>query len=93
MSDHGRSRLSPGFPTWGKLLREMDYETTWWGKWHLNQNANAPLDQYGFSGGTYPSPNGGPGQGTEVDGGIVTQFQEWFADSWGVEPWCTTVSL
>jgi arylsulfatase A-like enzyme len=89
----GRSRLSPGFPTWGRLLREMEYETTWWGKWHLNQNANAPLDQYGFSGGTYPSPNGGPGQGTEVDGGIVTQFQEWFADSWGVGPWCTTVSL
>jgi arylsulfatase A-like enzyme len=89
----GRSRLSPGFPTWGKLLREMGYETTWWGKWHLNPNANAALDQYGFSGGTYPSPNGGPGQGTEVDGGIVTQFQEWFADSGGMEPWCTTVSL
>ena len=27
----GRSRLSPGFPTWGTLLRELDYETTWWG--------------------------------------------------------------
>jgi arylsulfatase A-like enzyme len=89
----GRSRLAPGFPTWGTLLREMGYETTWWGKWHLNPNANALLDQYGFSGGTYPSPNGGPGQGTEVDGGIVTQFQEWFADSGGLEPWCTTVSL
>ncbi len=35
----GRSRLSPGFPTWGTLLRDMDYETTWWGKWHLNPHA------------------------------------------------------
>jgi arylsulfatase A-like enzyme len=89
----GRSRLSPGFPTWGTLLREMDYETTWWGKWHLNPNPRASLEQYGFSGGTYPSPNGGPGQGTEVDPSIVDQFQEWFGEYAGREPWCSTVSL
>jgi arylsulfatase A-like enzyme len=89
----GRSRLSPGFPTWGTLLREMDYETTWWGKWHLNPNPSASLEQYGFSGGTYPSPNGGPGQGTAVDPSIVDQFQEWFGEYAGREPWCSTVSL
>ncbi|HZL49298.1 MAG TPA: sulfatase-like hydrolase/transferase [Solirubrobacteraceae bacterium] len=89
----GRSRLSPGFPTWGTLLREMGYATTWWGKWHLNPRADAPLEQYGFAGGTYPSPNGGPGQGTEVDPSIVDQFQAWFGEEAGREPWCSTVSL
>jgi arylsulfatase A-like enzyme len=89
----GRSELSHGFPTWGTLLRELDYETTWWGKWHLNPHANASLQPYGFSGGTYPSPNGSPGQGTEVDPSIVDQFEDWFDQESGSEPWCTTVSL
>ena len=89
----GRSRLSTGFPTWGTLLRDMGYETTWWGKWHLNPHANASLEPYGFSGGTYPSPNGGPGQGTEVDPSIVDQFEDWFDHEGGREPWCSTVSL
>jgi arylsulfatase A-like enzyme len=89
----GRSKLSPGFPTWGTLLRDMGYETTWWGKWHLNPHANASLEPYGFAGGTYPSPNGSPGQGTEVDPTIVDQFEDWFDHQSDSEPWCTTVSL
>jgi len=89
----GRSRLSHGFPTWGTLLREMGYETTWWGKWHLNPDARASLEPYGFAGGTYPSPNGAPGQGTEVDPAIVDQFEDWFDQEGGNGPWCTTVSL
>ncbi|MGH2902730.1 MAG: sulfatase-like hydrolase/transferase [Solirubrobacteraceae bacterium] len=89
----GRSRLSSGFPTWGTLLRELDYETSWWGKWHLDPRANASLRPYGFSGGTYPSPNGAPGQGTEVDPTIVDQFEDWFDHEYGNGPWCTTVSL
>jgi arylsulfatase A-like enzyme len=89
----GRSKLNPGFPTWGTLLRDMDYETTWWGKWHLNPRANASLNPYGFSGGTYPSPNGAPGQGTEVDPSIVDQFEDWFDQEARREPWCSTVSL
>jgi arylsulfatase A-like enzyme len=89
----GRSKLNPGFPTWGTLLGDMDYETTWWGKWHLNPHANASLAPYGFAGGTYPSPNGGPGQGTEVDSSIVDQFEDWFDQEAGREPWCSTVSL
>jgi arylsulfatase A-like enzyme len=89
----GRSKLSSGFPTWGTLLRELDYETTWWGKWHLNPDARASLEPYGFSGGTYPSPNGAPGQGTEVDPSIVDQLEDWFDHESGNGPWCTTVSL
>jgi arylsulfatase A-like enzyme len=89
----GRSRLNPGFPTWGTLLRDMGYDTTWWGKWHLNPHANASLEPYGFSGGTYPSPNGSPGQGTEVDPRIVDQFVDWFDHEAGSGPWCSTVSL
>ena len=89
----GNSHLDPGFPTWGTLLRERGYETAWWGKWHLNPDPNASLEPYGFAGGTYPSPNGAPGQGTAVDPEIAAQFAEWFREAGGVQPWCTTVSF
>ena len=89
----GNSLLDPGFPTWGVLLRERGYHTSWWGKWHLNPNPNASLEQYGFGGGTYPSPNGAPGQGTTVDPEIAEQFAEWFQAAGGDGPWCTTVSF
>jgi arylsulfatase A-like enzyme len=89
----GNSRLDPGFPTWGTLLRELGYQTWWWGKWHLNPNPNATLEPYGFSGGTYPSPNGAPGQGTVVDPEIAAQFVEWLRVEGGSEPWCATVSF
>ena len=89
----GNSHLDPDFPTWGTLLRERGYETSWWGKWHLNPDPNASLEPYGFAGGTYPSPNGAPGQGTTVDPEIATQFAEWFREAGGAEPWCSTVSF
>jgi arylsulfatase A-like enzyme len=89
----GDSRLNPGFPTWGTLLRELGYATTWWGKWHLNPDPNASLQPYGFAGGTYPSPNGSPGQGLEADPEIAGQFAEWFGEAGGVQPWCATVSF
>ncbi len=89
----GNSHLDPGFPTWGTLLRELGYSTWWWGKWHLNPNPNASLEPYGFSGGTYPSPNGSPGQGTAVDPVIAAQFAEWLRLEGGGPPWCATVSF
>jgi arylsulfatase A-like enzyme len=89
----GNSRLDPGFPTWGTLLRELGYATTWWGKWHLNPNPNASLEPYGFAGGTFPSPNGSPGQGLQADPQIAAQFAEWFQEAGGDEPWCATVSF
>ncbi len=97
----GGSTLNPGFPTWGKLLRGHGYESWWFGKWHLThgdnhwsviQNAGA-LEPYGFSGGTFPSPDGGPGQGWRIDPQVSDQFEEWFAEAGGEEPWCTTVSF
>jgi len=97
----GGSTLDPGFPTWGTMLREHGYQTYWYGKWHLTHGDRfwrestgpAALERYGFSGGTYPSPNGAPGQGWRVDPHIAGQFEEWFAGSGGGGPWCTTVSL
>ncbi|HLH15156.1 MAG TPA: sulfatase-like hydrolase/transferase, partial [Solirubrobacteraceae bacterium] len=89
----GAGWLDPRFPTWGKLLRKLGYETAYYGKWHLNPDPNASLERYGFSGGTYPSPNGAPGQGTRADPGIARQFVEWFAGHAGEAPWATTVSL
>ncbi len=101
----GGSTLDPGFPTWGTMLRELGYRTYWYGKWHLThgdnlwdsyENAGA-LEPYGFAGGTYPSPDGAPGQGWRVDPHIVSQFETWFAREGAggkaKQPWCTTVSL
>ncbi|HEY2632356.1 MAG TPA: sulfatase-like hydrolase/transferase, partial [Solirubrobacteraceae bacterium] len=97
----GGSTLDPGFPTYGTMLRELGYRTHWFGKWHLTHGDNlwdahedaGALEPYGFSGGTYPSPDGAPGQGWRVDPHIVTQYESWLAKAPKREPWCTTVSL
>jgi arylsulfatase A-like enzyme len=93
----GGTTLSPGFPTWGTMLREQGYETVWWGKWHLNETNSAEvaggLEQYGFDGGTYPSPNGSPSQGFHDDPSIAEQFVSWMEGPKPSKPWCTTVSL
>jgi arylsulfatase A-like enzyme len=89
------STLSARFPTWGTMLREQGYQTAWWGKWHLGPEPDKTpggLQEYGFDGGTYPSPNGNPEQGKEKDPSITDQFAEWLAGT-GAGPWCTTVSL
>ncbi|WP_228001663.1 sulfatase-like hydrolase/transferase [Nocardia australiensis] len=91
-----QSTLSPLFPTWGSMIREHGYETTWWGKWHLGHDSDTTpgaLADYGFTGGTYPSPNGAPGQGLQMDPTIVDQFIGWFDAEAGRSPWCCTVSL
>lgn len=97
----GGSTLDPGFPTWGTMLREHGYHTRWYGKWHLTHHddrwtraaGERALERYGFAGGTYPSPDGAPGQGWRMDPHIVAQFEDCFAHEGGAEPWCTTVSL
>jgi arylsulfatase A-like enzyme len=98
----GGSTLDPGFPTWGSMLRDHGYESWWFGKWHLTHGDNhwaLPLDEgalerYGFAGGTYPSPDGGPGQGWRVDPQVAGQFEEWFAENGASSrPWCTTASF
>jgi len=97
----GGSTLDPGFPTWGSMLREHGYHTRWYGKWHLSHRDNKwrprpgerALERYGFAGGTYPSPDGAPGQGWRVDPGIAGQFEQWLSTVSETEPWCTTVSF
>jgi arylsulfatase A-like enzyme len=97
----GATTLDPTFPTWGSMLREHGYATYWYGKWHLTHGDHhwnfvdgpVDLDRYGFAGGTYPSPDGAPGQGWLADPMIVGQFEQWYREEAGGEPWCTTVSL
>jgi arylsulfatase A-like enzyme len=91
-----QSTLSPLFPTWGSILRNHGYETVYWGKWHLGHfgdHTPGALDNYGFDGGTYPSPNGSPDQGQYADPGIADQFITWLNQDSGRKPWCTTVSF
>jgi arylsulfatase A-like enzyme len=97
----GGSTLDPDFPTWGSMLREHGYRTRWYGKWHLTHGDNRwrpargrrTLARYGFVGGTFPSPDGAPGQGWRVDGHIARQFEHWYMHETGEQPWCTTVSF
>ena len=97
----GGSTLDPGFPTWGTMLRDHGYHTRWLGKWHLTHHDNhwtpalgeEALERYGFAGGVYPSPDGGPGQGWGKDPEIARHFRQWFQEDAGAEPWCTTVSF
>ena len=97
----GGSTLSPLFPTWGSMLRDHGYATGWFGKWHLTSGDNQwtlsrdarALEPYGFSGGTFPSPDGGPGQGWRTDPVIAAQFERWYATAPTNAPWCTTVSF
>jgi arylsulfatase A-like enzyme len=97
----GGSTLDPGFPTWGTMLREHGYQTRWLGKWHVTHGdghwtppiGEAALERYGFAGGMFPSPDGGPGQGWHKDPMVARHFTEWFGEEGGAEPWCTTVSF
>jgi arylsulfatase A-like enzyme len=97
----GGSTLDPDFPTWGSMLREHGYHTRWLGKWHLTHhdnhwnesNGERSLERYGFAGGVYPSPDGGPGQGWHRDPHIARSFADWYRHEGGVGPWCTTVSF
>jgi len=97
----GGSTLAPQFPTWGTMLREHAYTTAWFGKWHLSSHDNHwtaahdahALEPYGFSGGTFPSPDGGPGQGWRSDPLIAAQFKAWYAHAPADRPWSATVSF
>lgn len=91
-----QSTLSPEFPTWGSLVSARGYQAWWYGKWHLGHTSDTTpggLAAYGFSGGTYPSPNGSPNQGLHVDPAIAGQFVDWFGRTASDGPWCTTVSF
>jgi arylsulfatase A-like enzyme len=97
----GGSTLDPGLPTYGAMLRELGYRSVWYGKWHLTRgdhhwrpwNGGRALERYGFSGGTFPSPDGAPGQGMRVDPHVAGQFAEWIRREGDAGPWCATVSL
>jgi arylsulfatase A-like enzyme len=97
----GKTTLDPAFPTWGNMLRDFGYQTYWFGKWHLTYGdtqwtaSSGPpaLARYGFGGGTFPSPNGAPGQGHQVDPYIASQFAQFYRSVGRDAPWCTTVSF
>jgi uncharacterized sulfatase len=68
--------LQPAFPTYGKLLRQLGYQTPYFGKWHLsNPPANGStvgyLENYGFQGMTNPDPVGTNGQGAADDVSVI----------------------
>src|SRR4029077_504763 len=78
--------LNTGFPTYGSILSspKFGYDTWWWGKWHLSANDQTTCDytKYGFQGNLpCPSPDGGPGQGLNVDPQITEVFLNWLNET------------
>ena len=61
--------LNPAYPTYGKLLRGLGYQTPYRGKWHVSipQKDENGLEAYGFDYNTYPDPTGANLQGTYGD--------------------------
>lgn len=101
--------LNPAFPTYGKLLRQVGYQTPYVGKWHVSipRQDTPRLEEYGFDGLTWPDPTGSNLQGTygdygqdiqpyvyRNDGDIATQGAQWLQQNGaGEAPWCLTVSF
>jgi uncharacterized sulfatase len=91
--------LQHAFPTYGKLLRSLGYETPYIGKWHLSNPPTPPsttgyLERYGFDGMTNPDPTGTNGQGAADDPNIADQAVAWLGTRSGVDtPFCLTVSF
>ena len=92
--------LQPAFPTYGKLLRQLGYQTPYFGKWHLsNPPANGStvgyLENYGFQGMTNPDPTGTNGQGAADDFSVIaTSSAQWLQQkARNAAPFCITVSF
>jgi arylsulfatase A-like enzyme len=96
--------LNPAFPTYGKLLRAVGYQTPYAGKWHVSipPASASRLSAYGFQGLTYYDPTGANLQGTygdekngyHNDAYSAEQGAEWLRRyGRGDQPWCLTVSF
>ncbi|MGH3236230.1 MAG: sulfatase-like hydrolase/transferase, partial [Streptosporangiaceae bacterium] len=90
--------LDRAFPTYGRLLRRLGYETPYIGKWHLsNPPANLPqdyLEAYGFDGMTIPDPTGTNGQGAADDPDTADMAVSWLQSRARSEaPFCLTVGF
>ncbi len=61
--------LNSAFPTYGKLLRDLGYNTPYCGKWHVSvpDKDRDGLNKYGFDYRLYPDPTGSNLQGTYGD--------------------------
>jgi arylsulfatase A-like enzyme len=96
--------LNPAFPTYGKLLRNLGYQTPYRGKWHVSipQQDAGGLEAYGFDYDTYPDPTGTNLQGTygdesrgyHNDAYTATQAVDFLSNvKSGDEPFCLTVGF
>jgi arylsulfatase A-like enzyme len=88
--------LSDAFPTYGTYLRDLGYETPYFGKWHITDDDHQTgysLERFGFSTTEpTPSPTGAPGEGFDRDDDIASLFIEYVLQPHD-KPWCATVSF
>jgi arylsulfatase A-like enzyme len=96
--------LNPAYPTYGKLLRNLGYQTPYRGKWHVSipQQDAGGLEAYGFDYDTYPDPTGANLQGTygdesrgyHNDAYTASQAVDYLCQvKRGDEPFCLTVGF
>lgn len=92
--------LNRAYPTYGKLLRQLGYETPYIGKWHLSDYPTddklkpSYLEAYGFDGLTIPDPLGQGTEGFEKDQDTAAQAVDWLSSRKASQPpFCLTVGF
>jgi arylsulfatase A-like enzyme len=96
--------LNPAFPTYGRVLQNLGYQTPYRGKWHVSipQQDMGGLQAYGFDYDTYPDPTGSNLQGTYGDESRGFHNDEYIASQAvdvlknlkpADQPFCLTVSF
>ncbi len=97
----GGSTLDPGFPTWGTMLREHGYHTSWYGKWHLTHGDHTwnaargqiALEELRLRGRHLPLARRRPRPGLARGPADRRPVRGLVRATSGKEPWCTTVSF
>ncbi len=87
--------MDSSLPTFGHVLREAGYDTTWVGKWHLPKSYPAEPEIQGFHYLPLPPDLQGKGFGDATDmhkAQAASAYLRWHAGL-SAKPWCLGVSL
>lgn len=90
------AELDPAIPTLGSTIRDLGYDTSYLGKWHLSHAVEPDMEAYGFSdwSGNDRHFMGWAGTGMAFDPVIADQAVDWLSSAGSrTKPWFLTVAL